>query len=91
MMGRVPRERIARGWVEAIAETYRNPYNGYNGFGGRGIDKMIDQAQGLAQAVPTGMQRHLGALSVRVQVPAGASEAEISGVIGEAIMRSLQK
>jgi len=66
-------------------------YNGYNGVGGKGIDKMIDQAQGLAQTVPTGMRRHLGALSVRVQVPASASEAEISDAIAEAIMRVLRK
>jgi hypothetical protein len=44
---------------------------------------MIDQAQGLAQTVPTSMQRHLGALGVRVQVPARASEAEISDAIAE--------
>ena len=47
--------------------------------------------QGLAQKVPTGMQRRLGALSVRVQVPASASEAEISDAVAEAIMRSLRK
>ena len=47
--------------------------------------------QSLAQKVPTGMQRHLGALSVRVQVPAGATEAEISDAVAEAIMRMLRK
>ncbi len=46
-------------------------------------------AQSLAQKVPVGMRRHLGALSVRVQVPAGASEAEMSNAISEAIMRAL--
>ena len=48
-------------------------------------------AQGLAQKVPTGMQRHLGALSVRVQVPVGATEAEMSDAVAEAIMRALRK
>ena len=47
--------------------------------------------QGLAQKVPTGMQRRLGALSVRVQVPAGATEAEMSDAVAEAIMRALRK
>lgn len=47
--------------------------------------------QGLAQKVPTGMQRHLGALSIRVPVPAGATEAEMSDAVAEAIMRSLRK
>ena len=41
-------------------------YNEYNGVGGKGIDKMIGQAQGLAQAVLICMQRRLCALSVRV-------------------------
>jgi hypothetical protein len=48
-------------------------------------------AEDLAQKVPAGMQRHLGALSVRVQVPAGATEAEMSDAIAEAIMRALRK
>ena len=47
--------------------------------------------QSLAQKVPTGMRRHLGALSVRVQVPAGATEAEISDAVAEAILRALRK
>jgi hypothetical protein len=47
--------------------------------------------QGLAQKVPPGMQRHLGALSVRVQVPASATEAEMSDAVAEAIMRALRK
>ena len=53
-------------------------YHGYNGVGGEDIDKILDQAQGLAQPVPTGMQCHLGGLSVREQVPAGTTEVEIS-------------
>jgi hypothetical protein len=47
--------------------------------------------QGLAQKVPTGMQRYLGALSVRVQVPAGATEAEMSEAVAAAIIKALQK
>jgi hypothetical protein len=47
--------------------------------------------QGLAQTVPRDLQRHLGALSVRVQVPAGATEAEISDAVAEAIMNALRK
>ena len=48
-------------------------------------------SQGLANKVPIGMQRRLGALSVRVQVPDGATEAEMSDAVAEAIMRTLQK
>jgi|GEM_PF-2864402 len=47
--------------------------------------------QGLAQKVPIGMQRRLGALSVRVPVPAGATETELSDAIAEAIIRALRK
>lgn len=47
--------------------------------------------QALANKVPIGMQRRLGALSVRVQVPAGATEAEMSDAVAEAIMRLLRK
>ena len=47
--------------------------------------------QSLAQKVPTGMRRHLGVLSVRVQVPTGATEAEISDTVAEAILRALQR
>ena len=48
-------------------------------------------AQSLAHRVPTGMHRHLGALSVRVQVPATVPDAEMSNAIAEAIMRALRK
>ena len=48
-------------------------------------------AQGLAQKIPTGMQHHLGAVSVRVQAPAGATEAEMSDAVAEAIMRALRR
>jgi hypothetical protein len=47
--------------------------------------------QGLAQKVSTGMQRHLGTMSVRVQLPAGATEAEMSDAVAEAILRALRK
>ena len=52
---------------------------------------MVDQARGLAQTVLPGMQRRLGALAVRVQVPASATEAEMSDAVAEAIMRALRK
>jgi hypothetical protein len=48
-------------------------------------------AQGLAQRIPTGMQRHLGELSVRVQVPADATEAQISDAAANAIVGALHK
>jgi hypothetical protein len=47
--------------------------------------------QGLANKVPIGMQRRLGALSIRVQVPAGATEADMSDAVAEAILRALRK
>ena len=47
--------------------------------------------QGLPQTVPAGLQRHLGALSVRVHVPAGATAAEMSDAVAEAIVRALRK
>ena len=48
-------------------------------------------AESLARKVPAGMQRQLGALNVRIQVPAGASEAEISDAVSEAIMKTLYR
>ena len=48
-------------------------------------------ARDLAQKASSGRQRRLGALSVRVQVPAGATEAEMSGAVAEAIIRVLSK
>jgi hypothetical protein len=47
--------------------------------------------QSLEQRIPAGMQRRLSALSVRVQVPASATEAEMSDAVAEAIMRALRK
>jgi hypothetical protein len=48
-------------------------------------------AQGLAQKVPTGIRRHLGALSVRVRVPACATQAEMSVAVAEAIVGALRQ
>jgi hypothetical protein len=47
--------------------------------------------QGLGQEVPLGMQRQLGALSVRVQAPAGATEAEMSNAVVVAIIKALRQ
>jgi hypothetical protein len=47
--------------------------------------------QGLAQKVQPGMQRQLGALSVRIPVPVGATEAEVIDAVARAIMRALRK
>jgi hypothetical protein len=48
-------------------------------------------AESLAGKVPAGMRRQFGALNVRVQLPAGASEAEISEAVSEAIVRALHR
>jgi hypothetical protein len=48
-------------------------------------------AQNLAQRVPAGMERHIGALNVRVQQPASGTEAEMSDAVAEAIVRALRK
>jgi hypothetical protein len=48
-------------------------------------------AKGLAREAPVGTQRHFGALTVRVRAPAGASEAELSDAVAEAIRRVLRK
>jgi hypothetical protein len=52
---------------------------------------MSEQVQSLAQTVPAGMQRHLGALSVRVHVPAGATAAEMGDAVAEAIVRARRR
>jgi hypothetical protein len=62
---------------------------GANGEAGHRVANGIGQS--LAERISAGMQRHLGALSVRVQVPAGATEAEMSDAVAEAIMRALWK
>lgn len=48
-------------------------------------------AQGLEHTLPAGMQRHLGALGVRVQVLSGTNETEMSGAVVEAIIRALRR
>jgi len=48
-------------------------------------------AQNLAQRVPVGVQRGLGALNVRVQVPPDATESRISASIAEAIWKATQR
>lgn len=45
----------------------------------------------LAQRVSAGIQGHLGALNVRVQVPADSSEAEMSDAITGVIRNALQR
>lgn len=46
-------------------------------------------AQNMAQKVPVGMPRHLGALSVRLRVTEGATEADMSNAIADAIAKML--
>ncbi|HWP42065.1 MAG TPA: hypothetical protein VNO14_02430 [Blastocatellia bacterium] len=48
-------------------------------------------ARGLAERVPAGLERHIGALSIRVQARAGATESEMSDAVAEAIIRALQR
>ncbi|GKT07123.1 hypothetical protein [Desulforhabdus sp. TSK] len=46
-------------------------------------------AEKLVQKVPPGMRCQVGALSVRVQVAASASEVEMSDAISEAIVKAI--
>jgi hypothetical protein len=48
-------------------------------------------ARSLARTVPADMHRRLGALSVRVHVPAGASETDMTDAVAGAIVRALHK
>lgn len=48
-------------------------------------------AESLAGKVPAGMRRQIGALNVRVQLPAGATEADMSDAVSEAIVRALHR
>ena len=48
-------------------------------------------AQNLARRISIGRQRHIGALNVRVQLPTNGTEAEMSDVVADAIMRALRK
>ncbi len=46
-------------------------------------------AESLAQQVPPGLQGQFGALNLRVRLPPGASEGEMSGAIAKAIINRL--
>lgn len=46
-------------------------------------------AEGMAKRVPPDLRCQLGALNVRVQVAAGASEVEMSDAISEAIVKAI--
>ena len=48
-------------------------------------------AENLARKVPAGMRSEIGSLDVRVRVPAGASDAEMSEAISEAILKALHR
>ncbi len=48
-------------------------------------------AESLAQKAPAGMRHQIGAMNVRVQVAVGASEAEMSDAIAEAIVEALHR
>jgi hypothetical protein len=45
----------------------------------------------LARTVPPDISHRLGAVSLRVRVPAGATEAEMSDAISGAILHALRK
>ncbi len=49
-----------------------------------------DIARTLAERIPSHMRARLGALSVRVQAAAGATEVELSNAITNAMMNSLR-
>ena len=48
-------------------------------------------AESLARQIPPGLQGKFGALNVRVRLPPGASEGEMSGAIAGAILNALSK
>jgi hypothetical protein len=48
-------------------------------------------AESLAQQLPSGLQGQFGALNVRVRLPLGASETEMSEAIAGAIINALQR
>jgi hypothetical protein len=62
---------------------------GANAEAGRSLADGI--AQNLAQRISIGRQRHIGALNVRVQLPANWAAAEMSEVVAEAIISALRK
>ena len=43
----------------------------------------------LAQQLPSGLQGEFGALNLRVRLPSGVSEAQMSEAIAEAIIRGV--
>ena len=45
----------------------------------------------LAQQMPSGLQGQIGALNLRVRLPPGASETEMSHAIASSIVNALQK
>jgi ribosome-associated translation inhibitor RaiA len=62
---------------------------GANAEAGRSLANGI--TQNLAQRISNDKQRHIGALNVRVQLPANGTEAEMSVAVAEAIIRALRK
>jgi hypothetical protein len=46
--------------------------------------------ESLARKVPGDMRRQVGALRLRVRLPAGASETEMSEAVSEAIVKALR-
>ena len=45
--------------------------------------------EGLARIAPCGVQHQLGAVNVRVRVPAGATESEMSAAVADAIIKTV--
>jgi len=62
---------------------------GANAEAGRSLADGV--ARNLARSVPAGMNRHIGALNVRVQLRPNMREAEMSDAVSEAIIRALRK
>jgi len=62
---------------------------GANAEAGRSLAEGV--ARNLTRRVSAGMDRHIGALNVRVQLPANGNEDEVSVSIAEAIIRALRK
>jgi hypothetical protein len=62
---------------------------GANAEAGRSLADGV--AQNLARRVPAGMERHIGALNIRIQAPANGTEAEMGEAVAGAIIRALRK
>lgn len=45
----------------------------------------------LGRKIPQNLRRHLGMVSLRVTVPASATESETTEVVAEAILKALKK